>query len=152
MQSDIRMTHDLLFATIPNDVQSLGQALLGTAAFGMVGIVLMIAGFKLFEAVTRKLDIEKQLDNQNMAVGIVVGSTSFESLMSIGSGFVRAGIKRIRRYMDDLILPGTAEGFRSCSSTMLTLRQPCLKLLSCSGIGSNRSIRIWISSIACTSN
>jgi uncharacterized membrane protein YjfL (UPF0719 family) len=34
----------------------------------------MLAGFKLFELVTRRLDIEKQLDNQNMAVGIVVGS------------------------------------------------------------------------------
>ncbi len=68
------MMHDLILATIPMDFQSLGQALLGTAAFGLLGIVLMIAGFKLFEIITRKLDIEKQLDNQNMAVGIVVGS------------------------------------------------------------------------------
>jgi putative membrane protein len=68
------MTHDLILATIPIDLQSLVQALLGTAAFGLLGIVLMIAGFKLFEVITRKLDIEKQLDNQNMAVGIVVGS------------------------------------------------------------------------------
>jgi len=68
------MTHDLILATIPIDFQSLVQALLGTAAFGLLGIVLMIAGFKLFEVITRRLDIEKQLDNQNMAVGIVVGS------------------------------------------------------------------------------
>ena len=34
----------------------------------------MLAGFKLFEFITRRLDIEKQLDNQNMAVGVVVGS------------------------------------------------------------------------------
>jgi putative membrane protein len=59
---------------IPIDFQSLWQALLGTAAFGLLGIVLMIVGFKLFELITRKLDIEKQLDNQNMAVGIVVGA------------------------------------------------------------------------------
>jgi putative membrane protein len=61
-------------ASLPLDLQALAYALLGTAAFGLVGIFLMVAGFKLFEFATRRLDIEKQLDNQNMAVGIVVGA------------------------------------------------------------------------------
>ncbi len=68
------MTHYLFLASIPLEIQALVQALLGTAAFGMVGIFLMLAGFKLFEFATRRLDIEKQLDNQNIAVGMVVGS------------------------------------------------------------------------------
>ena len=68
------MTHHLFLASIPLEFQSLAHALLGTAAFGMVGIFLMLVGFKLFEFITRRLDIEKQLDNQNMAVGVVVGS------------------------------------------------------------------------------
>lgn len=68
------MTPNLMLATLPIDFLSLGQALLGTAAFGILGIALMLAGFKLFEIITRRLDIEKQLDNQNMAVGMVVGA------------------------------------------------------------------------------
>lgn len=68
------MAHNLLLASIPPDIQALLHALLGTAAFGLVGILLMLAGFKMFELITRRLDIEKQLDNQNLAVGIVVGA------------------------------------------------------------------------------
>jgi len=68
------MTNSLILASVPLEFPSMGHALLGTAAFGIVGIILMIAGFKLFEFATRRLDIEKQLDNQNMAVGIVVGA------------------------------------------------------------------------------
>ena len=68
------MSQHLILASIPLELQSLAYALFGTAAFGLVGIFLMLAGFKLFEFVTRRLDIEKQLDNQNMAVGVVVGS------------------------------------------------------------------------------
>lgn len=68
------MAYNLLLASIPPNIQALLHALLGTAAFGLVGILLMLAGFKMFELITRRLDIEKQLDNQNLAVGIVVGA------------------------------------------------------------------------------
>jgi putative membrane protein len=68
------MTHYLFLATIPLEFSSLVNALLGTAAFGILGILLMLLGFKLFELATRRLDIEKQLENQNISVGIVVGS------------------------------------------------------------------------------
>lgn len=68
------MAQNLILAAIPLDIQALMHALLGTAAFGLVGIFLMLAGFKIFELITRRLDIEKQLDNQNLAVGIVVGA------------------------------------------------------------------------------
>jgi uncharacterized membrane protein YjfL (UPF0719 family) len=64
----------LPLASIPNEMQALGYALLGTAAFGLLGILLMLAGFKAFEALTSRLDVEKQLEAGNMAVGVTVGS------------------------------------------------------------------------------
>jgi putative membrane protein len=68
------MTQYLILASVPLEIQSLVNALLGTAAFGILGIFLMLVGFKLFEFATRRLDIEKQLENQNISVGIVVGA------------------------------------------------------------------------------
>ncbi|MFN7734954.1 MAG: DUF350 domain-containing protein [Pirellula sp.] len=50
------------------------HALLATGAFGLLGLFLMLLGFKLFEWITRRLDVEKQLENQNMAVGVVVAA------------------------------------------------------------------------------
>jgi uncharacterized membrane protein YjfL (UPF0719 family) len=34
----------------------------------------MLAGFKAFEVLTKRLDVEKQLEAGNMAVGVTVGS------------------------------------------------------------------------------
>ncbi|MFO0935653.1 MAG: DUF350 domain-containing protein [Gemmataceae bacterium] len=58
---------------------------IGTAAgasfvFGLVGIVLLILGFKAFDFVTPKLDLEVELSKGNISVGIVVGSL----LLAIG--------------------------------------------------------------------
>ena len=63
-----------VLASVPQLFEELLHALLGTAAFGLLGLALMLLGFKLFELVTRRLDVEKQLENQNMAVGSVVGA------------------------------------------------------------------------------
>ncbi len=49
-------------------------ALLAAGAFGLLGIVLLAVGFKVFELVTPKLDVEKKLQEGNVAVGIVVGA------------------------------------------------------------------------------
>lgn len=49
-------------------------ALAGTAAFGILGIVLMVIGFKAFEWITARLDVEKQLSEGNYAVAIVVAA------------------------------------------------------------------------------
>ena len=64
----------LLLASIPVETQALLHALLGTAGFGILGIVLMLIGFKAFELVTTRVDIEKQLEERNMAVGVVVAA------------------------------------------------------------------------------
>lgn len=63
-----------LLANVPSDLEALTHALIGTGAFGVLGLVLMLLGFKLFELVTKRLDIEKQLEAGNMAVGIVVAA------------------------------------------------------------------------------
>lgn len=44
------------------------------AAYGLLGIVLLLAGFKLFELVTPKLDVEKKLQDGSLAVAIVVAA------------------------------------------------------------------------------
>lgn len=53
---------------------SFAMALLAAAAFGLLGIVLLALGFKAFERITPKLDIEEQLKAGNIAVGIMVGA------------------------------------------------------------------------------
>jgi uncharacterized membrane protein YjfL (UPF0719 family) len=58
-----------------SDWNGFGAALLATAIFGLVGIGLMLAGFKLFDLMTPKIDLEKELgENKNVAVAIVVAS------------------------------------------------------------------------------
>ena len=51
-----------------------GQAVLASIVFGLTGIVLAIAGFKLFDLVT-PFSLEKEMcENKNVAVGILCGA------------------------------------------------------------------------------
>lgn len=68
------MSHSFVLASIPVEIHALLDALMATATFGLLGIVLMLVGFKAFELVTRRLDIEKQLEERNVAVGVVVAA------------------------------------------------------------------------------
>ena len=68
------MLDRMTLASIPLESSVLLNSLLGTAAFGLLGLALMLIGFKAFELITRRLDIEKQLEDRNMAVGVVVAS------------------------------------------------------------------------------
>lgn len=52
----------------------LARTLAAVAAFGLAGIALLLVGFKLFELVTPKLDVERRLQEGSVAVGIVVGA------------------------------------------------------------------------------
>ena len=46
-----------------------------SAAFGALGIILAILGFKLFELATPKINVEQELaEKQNTAVAIVAGA------------------------------------------------------------------------------
>ncbi len=42
--------------------------------FGVIGIVLLMLGFLTFELITRRLDVQDQLNKGNIAVGIVTGA------------------------------------------------------------------------------
>lgn len=68
------MTGHPVLASIPVEMTTLVNSLIGTAAFGILGLVLMLVGFKAFELITLRLDIEKQLEERNMAVGVVVAA------------------------------------------------------------------------------
>lgn len=68
------------------ELNTLGMSLLAVAAFGTVGIVLLILGFKLFEWVTPKLNVEEELSKGNVAVAIVVAA----ALVSVSLIVIRA--------------------------------------------------------------
>ncbi|HZL37236.1 MAG TPA: DUF350 domain-containing protein [Tepidisphaeraceae bacterium] len=50
-------------------------SLLSAIVFGIVGILLMILGYKAFDWITPKLDVQKELaENHNIAVAIVIAA------------------------------------------------------------------------------
>ena len=59
-----------------------------TAAFlyGLVGIVLLLTGYFAFEVVTRRIDIQDQLNKGNMAVAVVVAA------LLLGIAFITAHV------------------------------------------------------------
>jgi putative membrane protein len=46
----------------------------GSAVFGLVGIVLLFLGYWLFDLITPRIDVQKELSEKNLAVAIVVGA------------------------------------------------------------------------------
>ncbi len=53
----------------------LGHALLNMALFGGVGLALMLVGFKAFDLITPRMDIERELaEKHNIAVAIVIAA------------------------------------------------------------------------------
>jgi putative membrane protein len=52
----------------------IGQGVLASAVFGVVGIVLLLLGYWLFELITPHLDVQKELREKNVAVAIVVAA------------------------------------------------------------------------------
>jgi putative membrane protein len=45
-----------------------------TAAFGLLGIALLLLGYWLFDLITPRLDFQKELGEKNMAVGLVIAA------------------------------------------------------------------------------
>lgn len=61
-------------AAAPRGRLTLGESVLGTLIFGAIGIVLAIAGFKLFDVVVRH-NIEQEIfENKNMAAALLGGA------------------------------------------------------------------------------
>jgi putative membrane protein len=52
----------------------MANSLLAAAVFGLLGIALLAVGFKVFEWITPKLNVEEELSKGNVAVAIVVGA------------------------------------------------------------------------------
>jgi putative membrane protein len=56
--------------SLPN----LWPAICSASVFGAVGIVLLLLGYWLFDWITPRIDVQKELAEKNLAVAIVVGS------------------------------------------------------------------------------
>jgi uncharacterized membrane protein YjfL (UPF0719 family) len=56
-------------------VNSIWKPMVAMVAFGIAGIILMLIGYKLFDLITPKIDVQKELaERQNVAVAIVVAA------------------------------------------------------------------------------
>lgn len=56
-------------------LHSFAQAILVTAAFGVLGILLCVLGFKAFDWITPTVNIERELtERHNIAVAIVMAA------------------------------------------------------------------------------
>jgi uncharacterized membrane protein YjfL (UPF0719 family) len=47
---------------------------LSSLVFGLIGIVLLLAGYWLFDLITPRIDVQKELCEKNLAVAIVIAS------------------------------------------------------------------------------
>jgi putative membrane protein len=65
---------------------SFEMSLLAAAVFGLLGIAMLVLGYKVFEWITPKLNVEEELTKGNVAVGIAVGAL----LLAISLIVVRA--------------------------------------------------------------
>ena len=56
----------------------------GSMIFGVLGIILMLLGYFAFELCTRKLNVQEELHNGNVAVGIVVAALLIAISLIVG--------------------------------------------------------------------
>jgi putative membrane protein len=54
--------------------KNLGEALLYTALFGVVGIALVFVGFKVFDKAITKIDLEAEISKGNVAAAVLSGA------------------------------------------------------------------------------
>ena len=60
---------------ITMDLIRLGHGLISTFLFGIVGIFLTAMGFKIFDWITPRIDVERELtEGHNLAVAIVMAA------------------------------------------------------------------------------
>lgn len=56
------------------NLEAFGNSLLAAAVFGLLGIALLALGFKVFEWITPKLNVEEELGKGNVAVAVVIAA------------------------------------------------------------------------------
>ena len=54
--------------------KNLGEALLYTALFGVVGIALVFIGFRVFDKAITKIDLEAEVAKGNVAAAVLSGA------------------------------------------------------------------------------
>ena len=63
-----------------------GMALLSTLAFGLIGLILALVGYKLFDWLTPKLHVEHELaEKHNIAVAIVIAAVILGSCIVVAA-------------------------------------------------------------------
>ena len=48
--------------------------IVGSGVFGLLGIVLLLLGYWLFDLITPRIDVQKELSEKNVAVAVVIGA------------------------------------------------------------------------------
>jgi putative membrane protein len=60
--------------------------IVASLAFGLVGIVLLLLGYWLFDLITPRIDVQKELTEKNMAVALVIAA------LLVGIAYVAAHV------------------------------------------------------------
>jgi putative membrane protein len=60
--------------TLSDAFQSTLVDLVRSILFGLMGIAMLLLGYWMFEKITPRLDVEKELCEKNLAVAVVVGA------------------------------------------------------------------------------
>jgi putative membrane protein len=68
--------------------QNIWTGILAALAFGLVGIVLLLLGYWLFDRITPRIDVQKELVEKNLAVAIVIAA------LLLGIAYVVAHVVR----------------------------------------------------------
>ena len=58
----------------------------GSGIFGLVGIVLLLLGYWLFDKITPRIDVQRELSEKNVAVAVVIGA------LLLGIAFITAHV------------------------------------------------------------
>lgn len=73
------------FPPTPTATEVMLRGLLAAGLYGLLGIALMLIGFKLFDAITPKIDVQKELaENKNVALAIVVAAMLIGLALMLG--------------------------------------------------------------------
>jgi putative membrane protein len=63
-----------LTLSIFGESAGMGEAALASLIFGVIGIVLLLIGYFVFDLLVRRIDVQEQLQKGNMAVAIVMAA------------------------------------------------------------------------------
>ncbi len=55
-------------------LENFGAGVIASVVFGLIGIVLLLLGYWLFDRITPRIDVQKELCEKNVAVAIVVAA------------------------------------------------------------------------------